>query len=64
MTIVKTKKGYKLKSKKTGKNLGTSPTLEGAKAREKQVTFFKNMKKYHEDHGKYPKGIKMGRRKK
>jgi len=44
MTIRKVKGGYRLLSK-TGKNLGTSKTLGGAKKREKQVQFFKHKKK-------------------
>ena len=44
MTIRKTKKGYSLKSKK-GRNLGTYPTKEGAKKREKQINYFKGVKK-------------------
>lgn len=40
--IVKVSGGYQLRSKKTGKNLGTYPTLAGAKKRERQVQFFKH----------------------
>lgn len=39
--IRKTKSGYKLVSKTTGKNLGESKTLSGIKKREKQVNYFK-----------------------
>ena len=41
--IVKSGAGYKLVSKKTGKNLGTYPTKAGAEKRERQVQYFKNM---------------------
>jgi len=41
-TIRKVKGGYKLVSKKTGKNLGTYPTRAGAEKREKQVQYFKH----------------------
>lgn len=41
--IVKTSGGYKLVSKKTGKNLGTSTSLSGIKKREKEVQYFKHM---------------------
>lgn len=40
--IVKTDGGYRLVSKKTGKNLGTYPTHAGAEKRERQVQFFKH----------------------
>ena len=43
--IVKVKGGYRLVSKKTGKNLGTYPTKAGAAKRERQVQYFK----HHED---------------
>ncbi len=39
--IKKTKGGYKLVSKTTGKNLGTAKSLEGIKKRERQVNYFK-----------------------
>lgn len=42
--IKKIKTGYKLLSKKTGKNLGTAKTLKGIKKREKQVNYFKSKK--------------------
>jgi hypothetical protein len=42
-TIVKVDSGYEVKSE-TGKNLGGSPTLAGAKKRLKQVEYFKHMK--------------------
>jgi hypothetical protein len=41
--IVKTKGGYKLVSKSTGKNLGTAGSLEGIKKRERQVQYFKHV---------------------
>lgn len=41
--IVKVKGGYRLVSKKTGRNLGTYPTKAGAKKRERQVQYFKHM---------------------
>ena len=40
--IVKVKGGYELKSKSTGKNLGTYPTKAGAEKRERQVQYFKH----------------------
>jgi hypothetical protein len=46
--IIKTKSGYKLVSKSTGKNLGTASSLEGIKKREREVQYFKHM---HEDGG-------------
>jgi hypothetical protein len=42
--IVKTKGGYKLLSKKTGKNLGTASSLAGIKKRERAVEFWKHQK--------------------
>jgi len=42
-TIVKVDSGYEVHSE-TGKNLGGSPTLTGAKKRLKQVEYFKHMK--------------------
>jgi len=44
--IIKTAGGYKLVSKKTGKNLGTATTKAGIEKRERQVQYFKHM---HED---------------
>jgi len=41
-TIRKTKHGYRLVSKSTGKNLGEYPTKEGAEKRERQVQYFKH----------------------
>lgn len=41
--IVKVKGGYRLVSKKTGKNLGTYPSRAGAEKRERQVQYFKHM---------------------
>ena len=40
--IVKVKGGYRLVSKKSGRNLGTYPTKAGAKKRERQVQYFKH----------------------
>lgn len=40
--IVKVKGGYRLVSKKTGKNLGTYPTRAGAEKREREVQYFKH----------------------
>lgn len=40
--IVKVKDGYRLVSKKTGRNLGTYPTRAGAEKRERQVQYFKH----------------------
>lgn len=42
--IIKTGDGYKLVSKSTGKNLGTSTSLAGIKKREREVQYFKHMK--------------------
>lgn len=42
--IKKTKDGYRLVSH-TGKNLGTYPSKKGAEKREKQVNYFKHLKK-------------------
>lgn len=44
MTIKKTKTGYKLVSKKTGKSLGTAKTKAGILKRMKQVEYFKTKK--------------------
>lgn len=44
MTIRKTKTGYVLKSKTTGRTLGKSKTKAGIIKRMKQVEFFKNKK--------------------
>jgi len=44
--IIKTGEGYKLVSKKTGKNLGTATSKAGILKRERQVEYFKHM---HED---------------
>lgn len=43
-TIVKTKSGYKLISKKTGRNLGSYSSKAGAQQREREVQYFKHMK--------------------
>ena len=40
--IVKVKGGYRLVSKKSGRNLGTYPTRAGAEKRERQVQYFKH----------------------
>jgi hypothetical protein len=40
-TIVRVDGKYRLVSKKTGRNLGTYNTKEGAMKRERQVQFFK-----------------------
>ena len=40
--IIKVKGGYRLVSKKTGKNLGTYPTRASAEKRERQVQYFKH----------------------
>lgn len=39
--IRKVKSGFRLVSKKTGRNLGTYRTKAGAKKRERQVNYFK-----------------------
>lgn len=41
--IVKVGAGYRLVSKKTGKNLGTYSSKAGAEKRERQVQYFKHM---------------------
>lgn len=43
--IRKTKSGYKLVSKKTGKNLGTAKTKKQILKREAQVEYFKKRSK-------------------
>jgi len=43
--IVKVKGGYRLVSKKSGRNLGTYPTRAGAENRERQVQYFKHATK-------------------
>ena len=40
--IVKVRDGYRLVSKKSGKNLGTYPTRAGAEQREREVQYFKH----------------------
>jgi len=40
--IRKTKSGYVLKSKTTGRTLGKAKTLAGIKKRERQVQYFKH----------------------
>jgi len=42
--IVRTKGGYMLRSKTTGRNLGTAQSLEGIKKRERQVEYFKHLR--------------------
>lgn len=42
--IKKFGKLYKVLSEKSGKNLGTEPSLESAKKRLKQVEYFKHIK--------------------
>lgn len=44
--VIKTGSGYKLVSKKTGKNLGTATSKAGIMKREREVEYFKHM---HED---------------
>lgn len=44
MTIKKVGKGFKLFSKKTGKPLSKVTTKSGARKRERQVEYFKNLK--------------------
>lgn len=44
--VIKTDSGYKLVSKKTGKNLGTATSKAGIMKREREVEYFKHM---HED---------------
>jgi hypothetical protein len=44
--VVKTGSGYKLVSKKTGKNLGAATSKSGIMKREREVEYFKHM---HED---------------
>lgn len=43
--IKKVKGGYRLVSKTTGKNLGTYRTRAGARKRERQIQYFKNVKR-------------------
>ena len=42
--IVRVGDKYRLVSKKTGKNLGTYDSKEGAEKRERQVQYFKHLK--------------------
>ena len=49
MTIRKTKTGYVLKSKTTGRTLGKSKTKAGILKREKQINYFKNKAKQLEN---------------
>lgn len=44
MTIVKTSGGYQLRSKRTGKNLGSYSSKAGAQKREQQVQYFKHLR--------------------
>lgn len=45
MTIKKVVEGYRLESKKTGRNLGTYKTRAEAEERERQVQYFKRKTK-------------------
>jgi hypothetical protein len=47
--IRKVKGGYRLVSKKTGRNLGTYPTRAGAEKRERQVQYFKHAGESRDD---------------
>jgi hypothetical protein len=47
--IRKVKGGYRLVSKKSGKNLGTYPTRAGAEKRERQVQYFKHAGESRDD---------------
>jgi len=53
--IVKVKDQFRLVSKKTGKNLGTYPTREGAEKRERQVQYFKHVNEdvSHDDYSEF-----------
>lgn len=42
--ITKTSGGYQLRSKTTGKNLGTAKTKAGIQKRERQVQYFKHLR--------------------
>lgn len=46
--IIKTASGYRLVSKKTGRNLGDFTTLKAAKHHEQEVQAFKHMKEDNE----------------
>ena len=51
MTITKTKKGFVIKSKTTGKTLSKPyKTRDEALHRERQIQYFKNNEKYKKDH--------------
>ena len=58
--IIKTGSGYKLVSKKTGKNLGTSTSKAGIEKREREVEYFKHQNEesaaWQRKAGKDPKG--------
>lgn len=43
--IKKVKEGYRVVSEKSGRNMGTYKTLEGAKKRLRQVEYFKHLAK-------------------
>jgi len=45
MTIKKVAEGYRLESRKTGRNLGTYKTKAEAEERERQVQYFKKKAK-------------------
>ena len=58
--IIKTGSGYKLVSKKTGKNLGTATSKAGIEKREREVEYFKHQHEetaaWQRKAGKDPKG--------
>jgi hypothetical protein len=60
--IVKVSGGFRLVSKKTGKNLGTYPTKAGAEKRERQVQYFKHIHetKAMSPQEKFERGMKRG----
>lgn len=45
MIVKKKKKGYMVVSETTGRNLGVSDTLKGAKDRLRQIEYFKYLRK-------------------
>lgn len=49
--VIKTGSGYKLVSKKSGKNLGTATSKAGIMKREREVEYFKHMKEDGEGAG-------------
>jgi hypothetical protein len=60
--IEKVSGGYRLVSKKTGKNLGTYPSKSGAEKRERQVQYFKHLHEMERksSQARFEAGLKRG----